>query len=476
MVAAPVALAQGLPLEYPDPPGLQPGVPVELRLETAARSFAVWAGAPIDFDTPTPRGDAVFLRATASVKGPGRFVFRISATNGISPWRLGLVDPLPAVRDDPDAKAPTPLHSPVAVDGWVPANGARRFTVALKRGEKITVEAVARRLGSMLDPRLRILDDKGRVLATVDDVPGMERDAWIVFAAPATAAYTVEISDALGDGGLKHRFRLRVHGGPPELFPYLPVRDTVGRATPAFPVFDSPGTNVVLEIPSTVRARFDRPGIPLGYKFKTGQGGSMRVELRTRGLGSRADVGARIVGPAGKVLAESDASKGDDGTLDYTFKDAGETRLELLELSRGAGAGYEFEFDLLPGGPDFSASADKETLELTPEGSGEIKVTLARRGHEGAVRIGAPDLPAGYRLENPVIEEKKKEGTVKIVAGEGAVPGSMRFLHLVASAEIAGKTVEVPVRTRIALRAAWPELLVPPPGLDGVFTIGVKSK
>ena len=50
------------------------------------------------------------------------------------------------------------------------------------------------------------------------------------------------------------------------------------------------------------------------------------------------------------------------------------------------------------------------------------------------------------------------------------------LFRMTASADIAGRAYTNAVSTRLALKGAWPELLCPPPGLDGVLTIGVKAK
>lgn len=467
---APDAAAQGVALEFAGFPAVRPGTSNTLRLEKAVHGFTAWAGVHGEF-RPESRGDDAFLHAALPALPPSRFPVRIASTNGLSPWRLVLVDPMPALQDTADPARPMGLKAPVAVDGWVPANGSRSFELTLARRERVVVEVVARRVGSALDPRLRVLDAAGREVAVADDVPGLEGDAWIEWVAPAAGRFRVEVSDTLRDGGPRHRFRLRLHAGTPELFPHA--------GTPAAghngPVLEAPAPDAVLPVPCTVRTRFGRAGETLSYRFRTASNAPVRVEVRARSAGSRADVSARLLGAGGGVLAESDATRGDDGMVEQVLG-PGEHRVAFAELSRGAGPGYGFEFDLLPGGGDVVASVDRESLELAPGTSGELKVTLNRRGHEGEVVVGARDVPGGVRVEGGKVDAKKKEGVLKVVVPADARPGGMMFVRLEASGVVAGQPRAWPVHTRQALRGPWPDLLVPPPSLDGVVTVGIRSK
>ncbi len=470
-------LAQSLPLDPPDPPALRPGRAADLRLETTARNFRLWSGIPIESGPPFTNGPGVQIHARTRIMTPGRFVFRLANTNGLSPWRIGLVDPLPA-RAAAGLKGTAPeVHPPIAIDGAVPAAGVRRFTVALRKNQPLTIEAVARRFGSPLDPRLRVLDAAGKELAAADDVAGLERDTWIRFIAPASGDYIIEISDSLGDGGPRHRFRLRLHRGVPELFPFLNVEGVGAPAKEALRLVSVPfPSDQPLPAPCTVKAVFAKPGEPLRYRFHTGTNGNWRVDLRTRSLASRADVVARFETADGKLLAEGDATKGEDGSLSQLFREAGDPRLVLTELSRGAGPGYDVEFDLVPTQPDFRVALDRESLELTPGGTTEVKATITRRGYDGVVELAAPGLPEGYRLEGTTIAAKKNDAVMKILAPTNAVPGTLWMFRMTASADVAGRRFTNAVLTRAALKAAWPDLLCPPPGLDGVLTIGVKEK
>jgi hypothetical protein len=470
--------AEGFDPGYPEPPALRPGQSTELRLNSAVPELEWWTGIPTEGPASTVVEGQARRTLSTPVATPGRWVFRVHGQGQLSPWRMALVDPLPVLEipaKAQDSAEPVELRPPVAVDGTIPANGSRRFAVPLRRQERVTLEVVARRLGSPLDPRLRLRDPAGRVVAEVDDLPGLEGDGWIEYRATTPGRHVIEVSDTEGDGGGQHRFRLRVHGGEPEWFPYLPVE---GAGLAPGSVSDRPrieaSPDARLSGPTTVMAAFTRPGQPLRYRLQVGAKEAWRVALRTRLRGSRADVLARFETREGKVLAESDATTSEDGTLNHVFAEAGEVRLVLTELSGGAGRGYGFEFELEPGGPDFGVAVDRETAEVKPGGTVEFKVTVARQGYDGALSLAADGLPADFRLEGTQIEAKKKEGVLKLVAPTNAVPGTLRFFRLHATGSGKGESRVVPVSTRKALRAAWPELLCPPPGLDGVVTLWVQ--
>ncbi|WP_165224847.1 PPC domain-containing protein [Aquisphaera insulae] len=96
--------------------------------------------------------------------------------------------------------------TPVPRLGMILAGRANRpndvdlFAFALKAGRPVRFEVHARRLGSSLDSRLRVLDDKGAAVASGDDSPG-SKDAVLTFKPPRDGAYTLEVTDLVHRGG-----------------------------------------------------------------------------------------------------------------------------------------------------------------------------------------------------------------------------------------------------------------------------------
>lgn len=127
-----------------------------------------------------------------------------------------LVTPLPIVVEGPrTADAPLAVTVPVAVAGQIDAEGqADRHAFSARAGETLAFEIVARRAGSFLDARLRVLRADGAMVADADDAT-FERvisadpllENW---SAPADGEYVVEVRDVHGRGGPGYPYVLTV--------------------------------------------------------------------------------------------------------------------------------------------------------------------------------------------------------------------------------------------------------------------------
>lgn len=114
----------------------------------------------------------------------------------------------------------TPFTVPAVLSGAIDKpSEADRFQFEAKAQEKFTFEVLARRLGSNLDPKLRVLNEQGGALSEVDDMTFdrvMSSDAMLEnWVAPADGKYTVEIKDLHGRGGVDFPYAVRVTRAEP---------------------------------------------------------------------------------------------------------------------------------------------------------------------------------------------------------------------------------------------------------------------
>jgi hypothetical protein len=107
------------------------------------------------------------------------------------------------------------------------------FRCSAKQGERLVFEAAARRIGSAVDPTLRLLSPEGRELALGEDSSGLDVDARIDFVAPATGEYLIQIHDATYSARAPDFYRLRAGS--------VPYAETV------FPLGGRAGTDVVVQ-------------------------------------------------------------------------------------------------------------------------------------------------------------------------------------------------------------------------------------
>jgi hypothetical protein len=151
-----------------------------------------------------------------------RFVPR-TALGPANPIDL-FVDDVPEVveyepNEDVKSAGAAVLHPvPLLASGRVGSPGDRdvlRFE--LKEKQQVVIEVHARRIGSRLDPVLRLLDETGKELANNDDFGGT-KDSRISFTAPKAGAYLAEVRSLSTRGGDDFFYRLEVRPPPPAGF------------------------------------------------------------------------------------------------------------------------------------------------------------------------------------------------------------------------------------------------------------------
>jgi hypothetical protein len=138
-------------------------------------------------------------------------------------------------------------------------NDVDHFAFQLKSGHPVRFEVRARRAGSSLDSHLRVIDEKGAIVASADDSPG-SKDALLTFTPPADGRYTLEVRDLLYRGGPTYAYCIITGDDEPD-FEVTCDDDRAGVG---------PGGAVPWFVRATRRAGFDGPidlrveGLPAG--------------------------------------------------------------------------------------------------------------------------------------------------------------------------------------------------------------------
>src|SRR5207253_650374 len=142
---------------------------------------------------------------------------RVATAQGISNLKLFVLDDLPTLAQvKPSASVATaqPLTLPVAVDGYVDNLSRDYYKFQATAGQRVSIEVLARRLGSPLDSTIRLLDAKGRELAYSDDAPGLGSDSMISYTFKDAGEYVLEVRDIRYQGGGNFNYRLRIGDFP----------------------------------------------------------------------------------------------------------------------------------------------------------------------------------------------------------------------------------------------------------------------
>ena len=442
---------------------------------------------------------------------------RIATGGGISNMLLFMVDDLPTTKEINGMTAGTAgqvLELPAGVEGYCDSTHADRFAFEAASGQELSFEVVAQRLGTSLDPVLKLLDDGGRELAFVDDTPGLSGDCWIRYRFAESGTYFVTIQDALTGGSSRYRYRLRI-GDFPLITTTLPAAVQSGTAArvavPGQAVNDVPvpavegdeiemvpvsatypgGTGsgftqiAVSQYPQHVvgpKSRltvsglsgvFSKPGEIHHCSVDLREGQKITLTDRTRSRGLPALVAMSIADTAGQQLAAIRKAGPAGQSLAWVSPAAGQFTIAFSELTGRGGAEFGYYVEIENTQPDFSLVVEKDSSILPQNGYAIFKVTAERQGYTGPIQLsvsGPGELPT---LSNAEIPEKAKETRLKIHYPAGMKIGQTRALEIVGTATIGERSVRRKARTEAAFHKAMPQTTFLPAGLDGLVALSI---
>jgi hypothetical protein len=383
---------------------------------------------------------------------PGIYQFWLATAAGVSaPTAVG-IDHLPEI---PFASEIATL--PVAMTGAVQGNAVLRANFTGHAKQRMVIEVEGRRLGSNLNPVLRLLDSRNVQLAWAQTAGTIFGDARIVAELPDDGRYTVELNDALYRGAAPGFFRLKIgelqfadmvfplavqrgHKGQLEFISSsLPVGAKVEadltsatNDVPApWPTESVAGSQYfsgarprivaseipeVLEVasesmqqvtaPAAINGRLAIPGEEDRYKLIVTPGSKLRFEVLAQRAGSPVDGVLFIRNAAGAQLATSDDRPGTtDPGLDFNVPaNVKELVVAVKDLNARGGPDFIYRIAISPiGGADYSLSVLNDRIELPASGNSVIRVRADRAGFQGPIQISIPHLPPGIQVQGDSI-------------------------------------------------------------------------
>ncbi len=355
----------------------------------------------------------------------GVYLVRVVTDGGLSnpiPLVVGQLPQAAEAEDNSRFEVAQAVNAPVVIEGQSPGNDVDFFKFSGLKGQRVVIDAACARLGSGVDPSLRLTTGARKFLAANDDAAGLGIDARIVAELPEDGEYVVELSDSRYAPGARPSYRLTIGAVPvaDEVFPLggrrgetvgLELRGgtlpgtRVGAATltaPAGAVEFHPGltdallglagpTDPVLQVelpgplavgdlpelrepadpaaapiravaPVVLNGRIDPPGDEDRFTLVAAPGAKYQVTVAAAVLGSDLDGTLTILGPDGKNLATAD-----DAPIGPRAGRRGNQRNPMTLVT-----------------PD-------PALEFTaPAGNGPVELTIALRDLEGRGGVGFP--------------------------------------------------------------------------------------
>jgi hypothetical protein len=326
------------------PRGAQKGRPFTLTL--AGRDLVdvvrIHSTLPAEFTPLTPEkppgtmGEgryASFLVEPKADVRTGVYPVRIETAGGISNVLLLSIGDLPELteeesemgalpnRNDSIEMAQTLPSSAVTVNGTLRGPERDFYRLQGKAGERRVVEVEARRVGSAIDPVVRVYDQSGKLLAKNDDASPLGLDSRVDLKLPRDGYYYIEVHDARFSTQATNFYRLKTgsYDYPAGVFPLggrrgeatevsmgtgaapVDLKEVQGGVTfvalpgsPAMPlpfdVGDDPEVREPapepLKLPVTINGRLEQAGEVDRYSLQVEPGARVTIEVRARELGT----------------------------------------------------------------------------------------------------------------------------------------------------------------------------------------------
>ncbi len=407
------------------------------------------------------------LKVTATIAPDcrlGEHAFRVRTATGVSELRTFWVGALPVVEEvepNSDFDKPQPIPLNVTVHGVVQTEDVDYFVVECKKGQRLSVEVEAMRLGvAFFDPYVAILDSKRFELATGDDSPLTGQDGGCSVVIPADGKYLVQIRESAygGNGACQYRLHIGNFPRPTAVVPAggkpgeelevtflgdpagpikqkvkVPAADANGQwrlhcqtaegVSPTgfkFRIGNLPnaietGTNVsaATATPGTAPGAFNgvvsKPGETDYFKFTAKKGETYDVHCYARRLGSPLDPVLYLGNAAGGALIGNDDAIGPDSYFRFAIPADGEYTLWVHDHLKKGGPDYFYRIELTPVAPRVEttipkvdgnnpANQDRQTITV-PKGGRTASLVIANRvDFGGPLAMGFEKLPAGVTL------------------------------------------------------------------------------
>jgi hypothetical protein len=236
-----------------------------------------------------------------------------------------------AAVDNSRAKAQA-VSLPACVAGQLAPGADQAWKFAAKKGEKLSLRATARALGSPLDVVLRIVDAKGQTLQEVDDAVQDHADAVLDFTAPDDGEFTAIVRDRFAHGGPEYIYALTIALPQPDF--------ALSVANDAFTL--TPGKDFELSVNVEARAGFDGEveirldGLPEGCTAEP-----VKITPQASGSSGRSGrSGGRRGGSspsnAAKLVIKTTTTDGWSGEFRVVAKSLGDAPLERVAVGKPA--------------------------------------------------------------------------------------------------------------------------------------------
>ena len=435
----------------------------------------------------------------------GEYHLRLRTAGGVSELRTFNVVPFPIANEVEPNNAVTNAQKVAlntAIAGSMAQEDLDYFTITAKKGQRISAEVQAIRLGrSAFDSFMSIQDSTGNILTTSDDSSLLQQDSLISIIAPKDDVYTILLRDISYGGGGEFVYLLHVgdFARPTAIYPaggkagetvsvkflgdpkgeftqQIKLPDTVtekfgayaeqnGTIAPSpnwmrvstFPnVLETSGNNdrehaTVADSapPVALNGIIAKKGESDWFKFTAKKSQPLEIAVYARRLRSPIDSVIEVFDAKGKSLASNDDTSGADSYLKFSPPADGDYFLKVRDQLGQGGLDYVYRVEVRPVSPALALSIpqvarnDSQTRQyiVVPKGNRFATVISAKRkDFSGDLELKLDGLPQGVTMHADTMSAKMDAMPVVFEAAADA-PITGKLLELTA------KVPDNPVRT-----------------------------
>ncbi len=426
---------------------------------------------------PIPREVAATISVPAD-QPDGLIRWQVANANGASETAVFYVGTGNEIVEKRSRDLPQELTTlPVAVSGRLSRlTEVDRYSLRAERDGLISVELMARRLGSDFNGVLQVHDSTKKKIADFVDTQGL--DGSVTFFAKSGHTYTISLNDLDFRGDRAYVYRLAFATGPrvlgtlPAMVPrgasleveflgpglsssflrtgaseietlkeFVTVtpdstqttqrhvlKTTAGDVTVELPISDLPetvrlGVDGTVTVPGAVTGRFVDPGETHHYSFPVAMGEWWAIDMQSRSLNSDLDVALEILDSDGKLVHDNDDGPiNSDPSLRFQATTTGTLTAAVRAISHAESSAnniYRIQFGRLA--HDYALTVPQQ-ISLPLGGKAEFTVQASRiAGFDGEIRLTPELLPEGVSATGDwLIPSGKNEAKVSLEATKDA--------------------------------------------------------
>lgn len=324
----------------------------------------------------------------------GRKELRLKSRSGESRPIYFFVDSIPETFEiEPEGNNQIqvePLKLPVCVNGQIYPGDFDILKFKAKKGKTIEISTLAREIRPFIadgvpgwfEAKLTLFSPSGKIMK-YSDCSGFRPDPSIIFKAPETGVYSVEIRDNIYRGREDFVYRLK-------------IANYRSKKVDSFP------------------HKIQKNGQVNRHKFSAKKGEKLSISTLARKLGSQIDTFIQVVDKTGNILAQNDDIKLShrvglqtvfcDSNLIFEAPKDGDYAVLVSDTLQKGGENYGYKLSIKPAKADFDVYTTTSRLP-TIAGFGSMIIFKAERYNNltGDIEIKIKDKKSLFWLEGAII-------------------------------------------------------------------------